>query len=332
MSTSSRGRPPASLRPDCSPRPERPNGLSRRQALGAAGATLAAFAATGFAGRAAAQERLAVTRVTGELVVITGGGGNIVALPTVDGLIVVDSGAAEYRDEVIARLGDLGGERVAAVFNTHWHPDQVGANEALGASGATIHAHEKTRQRLAAGYYVPAEDRYVAALPAAGLPVETVYEHGSARIGGQPVEYGYLIAAHTDGDIHVTFPVQNVIAIGDILSPNADPVFDWYGGGWLGGRVDALAALLEASNENTRFVPGRGPVVGRSEIEAEHATMLQLFDRMVEHLRLGQTPRDMLEAGVLDGLGREFADPYRLLYDLQKGFWAHHNKLMHDIV
>ena len=53
---------------------------------------------------------------------------------------------------------------------------------------------------------------------------------------------------------------------------------------------------------------------------------------MVEHLRLGETPRDMLETGVLDGLAREFDDPYRLLYDLQKGFWAHHNKLMHDIV
>ena len=29
---------------------------------------------------------------------------------------------------------------------------------------------------------------------------------------------------------------------------------------------------------------------------------------------------------------RTFAEPAKFLYDAQKGFWAHHNKLMHDIV
>ena len=32
--------------------------------------------------------------------------------------------------------------------------------------------------------------------------------------------------------------------------------------------------------------------------------MLALFDRMVEHVRLGETSDDMFEAGVLDGLRR----------------------------
>jgi hypothetical protein len=53
---------------------------------------------------------------------------------------------------------------------------------------------------------------------------------------------------------------------------------------------------------------------------------------MVEHVRLGESAEDMLAAGLLDGLGREFEDPYKLLYDTHKGFWAHHNKLMPDIV
>ena len=61
--------------------------------------------------------------------------------------------------------------------------------------------------------------------------------------------------------------------------------------------------------------------------------MLQrLYDRMVEHVRLGESAADMLKAGVLDGLGRSFEDPGKLLYDLYKGFWAHHNTLTHDIV
>lgn len=306
--------------------------ISRRRLVGGAVGGLASLALPRLVPPAQAAEGIAVTRVTGELVVLGGAGGNIVALPTVDGLIVVDSGLAASRDAVIATLGELGGERVAALFNTHWHPDQVGANEAIGHAGATIYAHEKTRQRLHSGYYVPAEDRYVAALPPAALPTETIYERGQLRVGGQPLDYGYLIEAHTDGDIYVAFETQNVIATGDVVTAQGDPVFDWYGGGWLGGRLDALLALLEISDQYTRFVPAHGPVVGRAEVQAEHEMLLELFDRMVEHLRLGETPRDMLEAGVLEGLGREFDDPHGLLYDLQKGFWAHHNTLMHDIV
>jgi hypothetical protein len=59
---------------------------------------------------------------------------------------------------------------------------------------------------------------------------------------------------------------------------------------------------------------------------------LVLFERMVEHVRLGESAEDILAAGVLNDLGRKFDDPYKFLYDTHKGFWAHHNKLMPDIV
>jgi hypothetical protein len=49
-------------------------------------------------------------------------------------------------------------------------------------------------------------------------------------------------------------------------------------------------------------------------------------------VRLGESYEDILAAGVLDDLGRQFDDPAKLLYDVHKGFWAHHNKLTHDIV
>jgi len=262
--------------------------------------------------------------------ILSGAGGNIVVLATSDGQIVVDSGNARSSGDVVATLRPLG--KIAALVNTHWHKDQTGANEALGRAGATIVAHEKTRQRLSAGWYVPAEDRYEEALPPAGRPTKAFFETGAMQIGEKRVEFGYLIEAHTDGDLYVRFPDVNIIAVGDVVSPELDPVLDWFGGGWLGGRVDALAKLLALGNADTRYVPSFGPVIGRAEVQAEHDLMLTIFDRMVVNLRLGQTPADMLDAGVLGGLPRTFADPAKFLYDAQKGFWAHHNKLMHDIV
>ena len=275
---------------------------------------------------------LATTTVMPELTLVTGAGGNILVLATDEGQVLVDSGATSFEEAVLATLGELPGAGVAALFNTHWHLDQVGNNTALGAAGATIFAHEKTRQRLTVGYYLRDEDRYESPLPEAGRPTEAFFTGGATEIGRQSIEYGYLITAHTDGDIYVAFPELNVIAAGDVLSPVRDPVFDWFGGGWLGGRVDALALLLDRSDAATRFVPSYGPIMNRADVQAEHDLMLELFERMVEHVRLGESAEDMLETGVLDGLARTFEDPFKLLYDMHKGFWAHHNKLMPDIV
>ncbi len=310
----------------------RPNGSyrpSRRAVLQGLAAGLAGLAVTP---RSFAAEGLGRSQVARGLTLLRGAGGNILVLETNAGKVVVDTGAEAHRDAVTAALADLPGGAVEAVFNTHWHLDQVGNNEPLGASGAAIFAHEKTRIRLTTGYYLPTEERYEKPLPEAARPTETFYTSGETTVGGRRIEYGYLIEAHTDGDIYVAFPDLNVIAVGDVVSPEIDPVFDWFGGGWLGGRVDALAKLLEMSDADTRFVPSYGPVVGRAEVQAEHDLMLRFFELMVERIRRGESAEDMLAANALAVLGRTFQDPAKLLYDVHKGFWAHHNKLNHDIV
>jgi len=299
--------------------------VRRRDVLGG----LAALSLAPLAARA--QGALGSISVAPRIKVLTGGGGNIVTLTTSAGQVVIDSGAAAARESVLAALAE-GGGKVVALVNTHWHRDQTGANEALGLGGATIIAHDKTRQRLRAGWYVPASDSYEPPLPAAALPTKTFHTTDSTEFGGERVEYGYLIEAHTDGDAYVRIPSANVIAAGDAISPQRDPVLDWFGGGWLGGRVDGLAKLLELGNASTRYVPSYGPVVGRAEVQAEFDLLKTIFDRMVVNLRLGQTSDDMLKAGLLDGLPRKLEDPAKFLYDAHKGFWAHHNKLMNDIV
>jgi cyclase len=285
-----------------------------------------------------AADALTVVDVTPDIKVITGGGGNVVVLATSAGQVVVDSGSAAAQKETLAKIAEIakegkqGAGKLAALVNTHWHPEQTGGNEALGMAGATIIAHAKTRQRLTAGWYVPAEDRYVKPLPMAGRPSKAFYSTDAATFGDKKIELGYLINAHTDGDAYVRFPAANVIAAGDVLAPQRDPVLDWFGGGWLGGRVDALAKLLALGDARTRYVPSYGPVVGRAEVQAEHDLMLTIFERIVTNIRLGQTSDDMRKAGVLDGLPRKFEDPAKFLYDADKGFWANHNKLMNDIV
>src|SRR6266852_8812406 len=288
---------------------------------GVLGLTLSPFARYAFA-----QESPAIVPVSEGFVMLTGAGGNVLVRTANAGQVLVDSGAAQFTDAVLARLRGLpGAGRVTTVFNTHWHREQVGGNLTFGRSGATIVAHEKTRAHLATDYYLFNEDRYEKALPKEARPTVTFFTGDQSLASDKRIEYGHLLEAHTDGDIYVFFRDANVLAAGDAISPLRDPELDWFGGGWLGGRVDAQEKLLNLSNAETRIVPSYGPVVGRAELQAELDMTRVLFDRMLDLVRKGMSAQDMLDEGLMKGLSRTFRDPYKFSYDAHKGYGAHHN-------
>jgi cyclase len=295
---------------------------------GVAGLTLAPLARSAFA-----QSVPLTVPVSDGFVMLAGAGGNILVRTAGNSQVVVDSGAAVFSNAVVANLNELlgpGGERT--LFNTHWHLEQVGGNLALGQAGAKIVAHEKTKARLSTDYYLFAEDRYEKALPAAAQPTETFFTEGEMVVGGERIEYGHLVEPHTDGDIYVFFRDSNVLAVGDAVSPQRDPVLDWFGGGWIGGRADSQTRLLELCDAETRIVPSYGPVIGRAELQAEADMSHELYDRMLILYKRGRSAEDMVHEGVLDNLYRTFDDPTKFVYDAHKGFWAHHNSLGGDVL
>src|SRR5262245_7329705 len=180
-------------------------------------------------------------------------------------------------------------------------------------------------------HWVPTEDRYEKARPKAAHPTETFYTSGSLKAGEQ-IDYGYLIDAHTSGDIYVFFRDSNVLAVGDVAAPVRDPELDYFTGAWIGGRLDAMDRLLKLSDDKTRIVPGYGPVMSRAELRTERDMMAAIYERMVDRVREGDSAEDMLKAGVMNGLARAFHDPHKFLYDAHKGLWAHHNKLAPNVV
>jgi len=305
---------------------------SRRAVLKAGVGALLAGALPGLPRAARADER-AVSPLRGPFSLVSGLGGNVLVRATPEGQVIVDSGSPGQAGALLDALESLpGAGRVDALLNTHWHLDQVGGNETFGARGTTIVAHEKTRLRLAHGYYLRDEDRYREAMPAAALPTETLRDRRDLELGGERIEVGYLLEAHTDGDVYVHFTGAGIVAVGDAVSPLRDPELDWFGGGWLGGRVDALARLLEVGDDTTLYVPSYGPAVRRADVAAEHDMMLALFERTTELLRRGYSADEMLAAGVMDDLPRSLAEPAKFLHDVHQSLWAHHNTISHDIV
>jgi glyoxylase-like metal-dependent hydrolase (beta-lactamase superfamily II) len=277
--------------------------------------------------RIAASQAATATKLTDKVSLLTGLGTNVLAFSGADGMILVDSGAPQYSAQLMSMTS-----RVNTVFNTHFHLENTGGNEALSQAGAKIIAHQSTLEWMATPYWVPAADRYEKARPKAAQPTQTFYTSGSLKAAGEQIDYGYLIAAHTSGDIYVFFRNSNVLAVGDSAAPARDPELDYFTGAWIGGRVDAMDRLLKLSDDNTKIVPGFGPVMTRAQLKAERDMMSTIYDRTVDRVREADSPEDMLKAGVMDGLTRVFRDPKKFLYDLHKGLWAHHNKLAPNVV
>jgi glyoxylase-like metal-dependent hydrolase (beta-lactamase superfamily II) len=261
--------------------------------------------------------------LTDKVAVLDAGGANVVAFSTDGGLVLVDSGAP---------TSFAAPSKVQAIFNTHYHLDQTGNNETYAGQGAKIIAHERTRQWMSTDYWVPAEDRYEKARPKAARPTEVFETTGSLKMGGEQIDYGYLLLAHTSGDIYVHFKNSNVLAVGDVASPERDPALDWFTGAWIGARVDAMDVLLKIANEQTKIVPAYGPVMTRAEFKAERDMMEEVRSRLFKQVREADSPKDMLQEGVLNGLPRTWKDPNKFLYDAAKGLWAHHDKLDPNVV
>jgi hypothetical protein len=72
--------------------------------------------------------------------------------------------------------------------------------------------------------------------------------------------------------------------------------------------------------------------MSRADLKAERDIMKQIYDRTVDRVREGDSPEDMMKAGVMNGLARTFKDPDKFIYDVHKGLWAHHNKLAPNVV
>jgi cyclase len=274
-----------------------------------------------------------IRRLTDKMAVVDGGGSNVLAYSTSEGLVLVDGGAPKSGDQLMAALKGLApGAKVQTLFNTHYHTDQTGNNEMISAAGAKIIAHKHTLEWMSSDHWVPAEDRYEIARPKAARPTETFLTTGSLKTGGEQIDYGYLTLAHTNGDIYVFFRNSNVLAVGDVASPLRDPALDYFTGAWIGGRVDAMDILLKLANEQTRIVPAYGPIMSKAEFKAERDMMEEVRDRLFKQVLEGDGPKDMLEEGVLKGLARTWKDPSKFLYDAAKGCWAHHDKLGPNVV
>jgi cyclase len=266
-----------------------------RAAIGAAGIALGAPALRVGAAWAQGTDSTGTLKLADDLFVLTiPGQANVIAQITSDGVVLVDGGSTAGSDAVMKAVAGLpNAGTVRTLFNTHWHPEQTGSNERLGKAGATIISQENTRLWLGQNVTWPWGGT-VKKLAKVAQPNKTFYDTGKLDSG---VRYGYIPdAAHTDGDMYVFFPNQNVLAVGGAVTGKGWPEVDWWTGGWIGGIVGALNRLQTVADAQTKIVPAIGPVLGLADLKSQYEMFGTIYDRLNQMINKGKGPGEGVEA------------------------------------
>jgi len=271
---------------------------------------------------------IASTSLGDNLFLLTGAGANVVARTSPDGLVLVDGGLAERAADLAKAVATLPGAKpVRTLFNTHWHPEQTGSNLTLRRAGATVVAHENTRLWLTTDVTWPWDGRTFQPAPKEALPNQTFYgmsyENDTLTIDGERIEYGYLLQAHTDGDLYVFFPKANVLAIGDVISGAGWPFIDWRTGGWINGIVSGLETLLKVANDKTRVVASQGPLLTRADLEAQHKMFTAIAQRLRAIMFGGKNIEDAIAEQPTKEYNDRMGDPKQFIRLAFQSMWAH---------
>ena len=281
---------------------------------GAAGLVLRARVSAESSDALRLSDELFVVKIPGEA--------NVIAQTSRDGVLLVDGASAGASDALMKAISGLpGAGPVHTIFNTHWHAEQTGSNEPLGNAGKRIIAHENTRLWLATDVTWPWNGRRFKRVEKIAQPNKTFYTTGELDSG---VRYGYIPdAAHTDGDLYVHFPKQNVLAVGDAVSGEGWPVVDYATGGWIGGIVGALQRLQTIATADTRIVPACGPVLGLADLRKQYEMYVTIYDRLSTLLNRGRGPAEAVAAKPTKEFDEKMGNPDEFVRRAFESLWGY---------
>jgi cyclase len=282
---------------------------------------------------------LEVLHVAGNVYLFAGTGANVVVQAAEEGAIVVDSSSGGVSDALVAEIRRLTDKPIRYVINTNADPDHIGGNDDIASAGlnfatsvsnlggvgavqgggrgggngmrttgAQIYAHEQALVRLSGS----GPD----AVPVALWPTDTFFTaKKTISFNGEGIELLHAPAAHTDGDIMVWFRRSDVVAAGDVYTPDRWPMIDLARGGSVQGTLDALNRLVDIAiplfnqQGGTMVVPGHGRISNESDV-VEYRDMTTIVrDRVQRMIGQGLSLEQVIAANpVLD---------YEGIYDRQ---------------
>jgi len=243
--------------------------------------------------------QMKATKVSGNIYMLEGAGGNIGVSAGADGILIVDDQFAPLADKIRAALKEINPGQLRFVLNTHYHGDHTGSNPVFGKE-ATIIAHDNVRGRLAAEQTVRGQK--IPAAPKEALPVITFNQSVSIHFNGEEIRVVHFPNGHTDGDSVMFFTTSNVVHMGDHFFRDRFPFIDLEHGGSVEGLTRNVEAVIARVPADAKIIPGHGALSTLDD--------LKLYRRMLTettaHVRKGMSEGKTLEQLKTAGLPEEW--------------------------
>ena len=243
-----------------------------------------------------------VTKVSGNIYMLEGEGGNIAASVGEDGIVIVDDQYAPLAEKIQAALKSISDKPIRFVINTHYHLDHTDANEFFQKQ-APIIAHDNVRKRLeqsgtagnrgSIAFETKAQTR-------GALPILTFDHDVTLHLNGEDIHIMHLQSGHTDGDSVIFFPKSNVVHMGDDFLRIGFPFIDLAGGGSVRGLIAALEGLIPQLPHDVKVIPGHGPISNLDDVRTYVKMLKETLAVVEQGVKQGKTLDQLKQEKVLD--------------------------------
>ncbi len=238
------------------------------------------------------------TKISGNVFMLQGRGGNIGAVVGPEGILIVDDDYKTVSVKLGEALKELGSATLRFILNTHWHGDHTEGNDFFGKQQSVIVAHENVRKRLLDPPVI--FGMKTAPYTAHALPIVTYSESMTIHLNGEEIKLVHYPNGHTDGDSVVFFVKANVVHLGDDFFVGRFPFVDIDSGGSVQGLINNIASLIKALPADAKLIPGHGPLATLDDLKAYHQTLVETSNIVQKEMKAGKSLDEIKKSGLPD--------------------------------
>lgn len=239
-------------------------------------------------------------RVTENIYMLKGSGGNIGVFVGKDGTLMIDDQFAPLSNKINGAIKTISGGEIRFLINTHLHGDHSGGNENFKRMGATIVAHDQVRERMTKEQVNKVFNRTTPPRDPDALPVITFGDRMNFHLNEEDIELIHLDKGHTDGDLIVHFKKANVYHMGDAFVRYGYPFIDVSSGGTFSGFLSSLDKMLVLLDDSSKIIPGHGELATKADVKTLRDKLYDIREQVLAALKKGKKVEEIPALGITD--------------------------------
>ena len=256
------------------------------------------------------EAKIRIQKITDNLYLFFGLGGNIAVSIGDDGVLIVDDQIPSLIPKIKDAIKKIGGGDLVYTINTHWHFDHAEGNLALDPKITKIISQSNARDYMSRGGLIDMVSSRInqEPYPDYALPVIT-YENGmTLYFNDEEIEIVHFGPAHTSGDSAVIFHNQNAIHYGDVFVTEGYPFIDVSSGGSIDGIINFLSKSLEKLKPGAIILPGHGEIANIQDVKDMISMLETVRDRISKMIDEGKSLQEVIDAKPTKDFDEKYPD------------------------